>query len=61
MVESLPQAAWTTVNIAWPMSCGLSMLEVVRQTGLTTSQVTKRLSRLRLEIKRDGRPGTAAS
>jgi hypothetical protein len=47
-----PQAAWTTVHIAWPMSSGLSTLEVARQTGLTTGQVTKGLKRLRVEIER---------
>jgi hypothetical protein len=28
-----PQAAWTVVNVAWPMSAGFSIAEVAGQVG----------------------------
>jgi hypothetical protein len=40
------------VNIAWPMSSGCSISEVAGHMGETTGWVTRRLSRLRVEIER---------
>jgi hypothetical protein len=50
--ELSPEAAWTTVNIAWPISCGSSKAEVAAHLGETTGWVTKRLSALRAELER---------
>jgi hypothetical protein len=46
-----PEAAWTTVHIAWPMSCGYSTSEVAGQVGETTGWVKKRVEALRLELE----------
>jgi DNA-directed RNA polymerase specialized sigma24 family protein len=47
-----PEAAWTVTHLAFPMSCGLSMLELAGQVGETTGWVTKRLKALRAELER---------
>jgi hypothetical protein len=46
-----PEAAWTTVHIAWPMSCGYSTSEVAGQVGETTGWVKKRVEALRVELE----------
>jgi hypothetical protein len=40
------------VNIAFPMSCGLSTLEVAGRLGETTKWTTGRLDELRDELER---------
>jgi hypothetical protein len=49
-----PEAAWTTVHLAYPMSCGFSPREVAGQVGETTGWVGKRLRELRAELERLG-------
>jgi hypothetical protein len=47
-----PAAAWTTVNIAWPISCGISISEAAARAGVRTGWATKRMAKLREEIER---------
>jgi len=47
-----PKAAWIVVNIAWPISSGLSKREVAGQVGETTGWVNARLAELRRELER---------
>jgi hypothetical protein len=47
-----PEAAWTTVHLAWPISLGFSKREVAAQVGETTSWVHKRTAKLRDELER---------
>jgi hypothetical protein len=51
-----PEAAWIMVNIAFPMSCGLSTREVAGHVGETVTWVNGRLDELRVR-SRDVLPG----
>jgi hypothetical protein len=46
------EAAWTTVEIAFPISCGCSVLEVARRLGMRQAWVRARLDELRAEVER---------
>jgi hypothetical protein len=46
------EAAWTMVNIAWPMSCGVSRRELAARVGETAGWVAKQLDRLADELER---------
>lgn len=46
------EAAWIVVNIAWPMSSGVSKREVAVQVGETTGWISARLAELRREHER---------
>jgi hypothetical protein len=46
------EAAWTMVNIAWPMSLGVSRREVAARVGETGGWVTKQHETLAAELER---------
>jgi hypothetical protein len=48
-----PEAARTTVHIAWPMSCGVSARAVAGRLGETIRWVNGRLDELRDELEHD--------
>ncbi len=47
-----PEAAWTLVEIAYPISCGLSEYEAARRLGTKTKWVRARLAELADELER---------
>jgi hypothetical protein len=49
---ALPGSGGIVVNIAWPMSSGVSKREVAVQVGETTGWVSARLAELRRELER---------
>ena len=46
------EGAWVTTHIAWPMSSGLSIVEVAGRLGETKAWVTGRLEELQRELVR---------
>lgn len=47
-----PEAAWTTVHLAWPISCGVSISELAGRVSETSGWVTRQLDSLRRELER---------
>jgi len=50
------EGAWVTTHIAWPMSSGLSIVEVASLLGETKAWVTGRLEELQAELVRLAEP-----
>ena len=51
-----PEAAWTTVEIAFPLSCGISERELARRHGVPGAWINARLGELRAELEREPLP-----